>query len=167
MRLLLCCILILFLSIPCVSQHQFLVFKRNEILFRYDQGYDFTYKLRGEKKKKTGFVRAIRQDTVFLWRDTIPVHEISAIYHKRMRFHNTIGVALTTVGAVYFLADQVNNSIVAGNSFSIDNRTTTSSLALVAAGVPLMYLNKNIHRKGRKYRFITVDMNSPFYMYVF
>ena len=157
-------IILIIISIQTSAQHQFIVVKKHDVVLRFDQGDDFFYKLKGDKKKREGFVRAIRQDTVFLWRDTIPVIELKAVYQNRKRFHNTIGSFLVVAGVTYFLLDQANNTIVAGNKPSIDNNILITSAVLTGTGLPLSYFNRKIHRKGRKFRFLTSGPGSPFYL---
>ncbi len=161
------CILICCFTISTKAQYQLVVVKKNDVVLRFDQGSDFVYKLKGDKKKKTSFIRTIKQDTVFLWRDTVLVHELVAIYEDRRRFHNTVGHFLARAGIVYFLADQINNTLVAGNSPSIDNNVALVSTGLLVTGVPLIFINRKIHRKGRKFRYVTTSPGSPFYLSTF
>jgi len=156
-------ILLSLFSCQAISQHQFIVVQKQDVKLRYDQGDDFIYKLKGDKKKREGFVRAIRQDTIFLWRDTIPVIDLKAVYQDRRRFHNTIGNFLVIAGASYFLIDQANNTIVAGNKASFDENVAITSAVLIGTGAPLMYINRKIHKRGRKFRFLTSGPGSPFY----
>lgn len=153
-----------FISFELAAQQQFIVLKKQEVVLRYDQGQDFVYKMRGEKTKRTGFIRAIKQDTIFLWRDTIPLHQLTRVYEKRNRFHNTLGTFLVIAGVTYFLVDQFNEVVVNGNSSSLNESVTRTSVFFVGAGLPLMFLSKDLHKRGRKFRFMTVDPGSPLYL---
>jgi hypothetical protein len=97
-------------------------------------------------------------------KDVIPLHKIDRIYFEHSSFGNRFGTFLVIGGVGYFLIDQFNEVIVHGEEPTIDENVATTSAILVGAGLPLMLIKKKSQRLGGKYRLLTVEEGSPFYV---
>jgi len=161
------CILLLtlFFSVGRVySQKQLVLLKREKVLLRLNYGDDFNYRLKGSKTVMPSYVNNLYDTAVLAHKDIIPFHKIDRIYFKHSSFGNRFGTFLVIGGVGYFLIDQFNEVIVHGEEPTIDENVATTSAILVGAGLPLMLIKKKSQRLGGKYRLLTVEKGSPFYV---
>lgn len=152
------------LAIHATAQKQLVLLKKEEVILRLRPGDEFIYKLKGSKTTKTSYVNNLFDDAVLAHNDTIPFHTIERIYFRQSKFYNTIGGVLVVGGAGLFLIDQINVVIVNGDSPSLDNRVSTISIASIAAGLPLMMIRKKSQKLNHKYRLLTAERGSIFYL---
>jgi hypothetical protein len=66
-------------------------------------------------------------------------------------------------GVGYFLVDQFNELVIKGHEASINEDVATTSVIMVAVGLPMMLIKKKSVRVGGKFRMLTVGPNSLFY----
>lgn len=66
-------------------------------------------------------------------------------------------------GVGYFVIDQFNVIVVNGDKATLNENVTTTSIAMVGVGLPMMLIKKKSQRLGGRYRLITVEEGSPFY----
>ena len=154
-----------FLSVtPVYCQKQLVLLKREKVLLRLNYGDDFNYRLKGSKIVMPSYVNNLYDTAVLAHKDVIPFHKIDRIYFTHSSFGNRLGTFLVIGGVGYFLIDQFNEVIVHGEEPSIDENVATTSAILVGTGLPLMLIKKKSQRLGGKYRLLTVDEGSPFYV---
>jgi len=110
------------------------------------------------------YVNNLYDTAVLAHKDIIPFYKIDRIYFKHSSFGNRFGTFLVIGGVGYFLIDQFNEVIVHGEEPTIDENVATTSAILVGAGLPLMLIKKKSQRLGGKYRLLTVEKASPFYV---
>lgn len=146
-----------------VAQKQLVLLKKEDVLLRLYPGDELVYSLKGDKTKRTTYVNNISDTAVVTHRDTVPFHQIERIYFLQKKLHNTVGTALVIFGAGLFFIDQFNVVIVHGNSPNLDSRTSTLSLASLAAGLPMMLIKTKSQKLGRSVRLMMADKSSPFY----
>jgi hypothetical protein len=77
---------------------------------------------------------------------------------------NLIGKFLVVGGVGYFVIDQFNTVIVQGDKASIDEGVATTSAVMVGVGLPMLLIKKKSQRIGGRYRLMTVEEGSPFYL---
>jgi hypothetical protein len=77
---------------------------------------------------------------------------------------NLSGKFLVVAGVGYFVLDQFNVIVVDGNKASLNDNVTNASLAMVGVGLPMMLIRKKYQRIGGKFRLMTVEEGSPFYL---
>ena len=158
-------VLLLFLSLtPAYCQKQLVLLKREKVLLRLNYGDDFNYRLKGSKIVMPSYINNLYDTAVLAHENVIPFHKIDRIYFEHSSFGNRLGTFLVIGGVGYFLIDQFNEVIVHGEEPSIDENVATTSAILVGAGLPLMLIKKKSQRLGGKYRLLTVDEGSPFYV---
>ena len=154
-----------FLSVtPAYCQKQLVLLKREKVLLRLNYGDDFNYRLKGSKIVMPSYVNNLYDTAVLAHKTVIPFHKIDRIYFTHSSFGNRLGTFLVIGGVGYFLIDQFNEVIVHGEEPSIDENVATTSAILVGTGLPLMLIKKKSQRLGGKYRLLTVDEDSPFYV---
>lgn len=146
------------------AQKQLLVMKRQQVLLRLDPGDEIVLRMKGSKQVRTSYVNNIFEDAVMIHRDTIPFHKIDRIYFRHTKFYNKLGGALVVGGAGLFLIDQFNVVIVQGESASLDNWVSTTSLSSIAVGLPLMLIRKKSTRINGRYRLMMAKEGSSFYV---
>lgn len=157
--------MLLFLSLtPAYCQKQLVLLKREKVLLRLNYGDDFNYRLKGSKIVMPSYINNLYDTAVLAHENVIPFHKIDRIYFEHSSFGNRLGTFLVIGGVGYFLIDQFNEVIVHGEEPSIDENVATTSAILVGAGLPLMLIKKKSQRLGGKYRLLTVDEGSPFYV---
>ena len=157
--------MLLFLSLtPAYCQKQLVLLKREKVLLRVNYGDDFNYRLKGSKIVMPSYINNLYDTAVLAHENVIPFHKIDRIYFEHSSFGNRLGTFLVIGGVGYFLIDQFNEVIVHGEEPSIDENVATTSAILVGAGLPLMLIKKKSQRLGGKYRLLTVDEGSPFYV---
>jgi len=163
-KIFVCLSLVLFLPLASFCQKQLVLLKREKVLLRLNYGDDFNYRLKGSKTVIPSYVNNLYDTAVLAHKDVIPFHKIDKVYFEHSSFGNRFGTFLVIGGVGYFLIDQFNEVIVHGEEPSIDENVATTSAILVGAGLPLMLIKKKSQRLGGKYRLLTVDEGSPFYL---
>lgn len=131
---------------------------------RFDPGDEFVISLKGEKQKIDSYVNNLFDTAVMVHRTLIPIHTIDKIYFKQSGLLNLVGNFLVVGGAAYFLIDQFNVVVVNGEKADLDEDVTTVSVAMVAAGLPMMLIKKKSQKVRGKYRLLVVEKGSPFYL---
>ena len=146
------------------SQKQLVLLKREKVLLRLNYGDDFNYRLKGSKTMRYSYVNNLYDTAVLAHKDIVPFHKIDRIYFNHSSFGNRFGTFLVIGGVGYFLIDQFNTVIVQGEEASIDKNVATTSAILAGVGLPLMLIKKKSQRIGGKYRLLTVEKGSSFYV---
>jgi hypothetical protein len=131
---------------------------------RFNPGDQFIVSLKGEKQKLDSYINNLFDTAVLLHQTIIPIHKIDKVYFRQSGVINLIGKFLVVGGVAYFLIDQVNVVLVNGEEANLDDNVTTISAAMVAAGLPMMLIKKKSQRIKGKYRLMTVQRGSPFYL---
>ncbi len=163
------CILLILLSITSLStdvfaQKQLIVLKKEKVLLRLYPGDEIIFSLKGSKKIRKSYVNNLYDTAVVAHQDVIPYHKIDRIYFKRSNLMNVVGGLLVTGGVGYFLIDQINVNLVQKEGASLDDNVTISSAVMLGAGLPMLLTKRNHARIGGRYRILTVDKGSGFYM---
>lgn len=138
--------------------------KRQKVLLRLYPGDEIVLKVKGNKRVRTSYVNNIFEDGVMIHRDTIPFHKIDKIYFTQTRFYNKLGGALVAGGVALFTIDQFNLVVVQGESPTLDNWVSTTSLTAIGVGLPLMLIKKRSQRINGRYRLMMVKEGSSFYV---
>lgn len=131
---------------------------------RFNPGDQFIVSLKGEKQKLDSYINNLFDTAVLMHQTIIPIHKIDKVYFRQSGVINLIGKFLVVGGVAYFLIDQVNVVLVNGEEANLDDNVTTISAAMVAAGLPMMLIKKKSQRIKGKYRLMTVQRGSPFYL---
>jgi hypothetical protein len=131
---------------------------------RLNPGDEFVISLKGEKKKMTSYINNLFDTAVLVHRTLVPIHRIDKIYFARSGWVNLIGKFLVVAGVGYFVIDQFNVIVVDGQKPSLNENVTNASVAMVAAGLPMMLIQKKYQRIGGRYRLLTIERGSPFYL---
>ena len=131
---------------------------------RLNFGDDFNYTLKGSKTVRYSYVNNLYDTAVLAHKDIVPFHKINKVYFTHSSFGNRFGTFLVIGGVGYFLIDQFNVIIVHGEEATIDENVAVTSAVLTGIGLPLMLIKKKSQRIGGKYRLLTVDRGSPFYL---
>ena len=145
-------------------QKQLVLLKREKVLLRLNFGDDFNYTLKGSKTVRYSYVNNLYDTAVLAHKDIVPFHKINKVYFTHSSFGNRFGTFLVIGGVGYFLIDQFNVIIVHGEEATIDENVAVTSAVLTGIGLPLMLIKKKSQRIGGKYRLLTVDRGSPFYL---
>lgn len=132
-------------------------------MLRLYPGDEIILKLRGSKKLKKSYVNNLFANEVVTHRDTIPFHKIEKIYFHHHSRLNVIGTALVFGGITLLVIDQINHSVVQGNDWSVDSGFTTTTLGVVAVGLPMMLLKKKSEKINYRNRLMVVSKGSIFY----
>jgi len=161
------CFLAAFGMCACLCAHgqkQLVLLRHQKVIMRFDPGDEFVISLKGEKQKIDSYVNNLFDTAVMVHRTLIPIHTIDKIYFKQSGLLNLVGNFLVVGGAAYFLIDQFNVVVVNGEKADLDEDVTTVSVAMVAAGLPMMLIKKKSQKVRGKYRLLVVEKGSPFYL---
>lgn len=145
------------------GQKQLVLLKKQKVLLRLTFGDEIILKTKGSDAKMVTYVNNLFDTAVMVHKTIIPFHKIDRVYFKRSNFANVVGTILVFGGIGYFLVDQFNVIVVNGDKPTLNDNVTTTSLGMVAVGLPMMLIKKKSQRIGGKYRLLTVDEGSPFY----
>lgn len=145
------------------GQKQLVLLKRQKVLLRLTFGDEIILKTKDNDTKLVTYVNNLFDTAVMVHKTTIPFHRIDRIYFKRSNFANVVGTILVGGGIGYFVIDQFNVIVVDGHKPDLNENVTTTSVAMVAVGLPMMLIKKKSQRIGGKYRLLTVEEGSPFY----
>jgi len=154
-----------FFAVPLVKgQKQLVLLKKEKVLLRLYPGDEFIYTVKGSKPVRTSYINNLFDTAVMVHNTIVPFHQIDKVYFKHGSLMNMVGGALVIGGAGYFLIDQFNELIVKGHKGSIDEKVAVTSAIMVGVGLPMMLIKKKSQRIGGKYRLLTVDEESLFYL---
>lgn len=148
----------------CEAQKQLILLNKERVLLRLNPGDEFIFKLKGSKTIRRSYVNNLSDTAVVAHHDIIPFHRIDRVYFPQTKFYNLVGGALVIGGAGLLIIDQVNQVIVQGNGFSLDDGVTDFSIAAVATGLPLMLIKKKSQKISYRFRLMTVEEGSVFYV---
>lgn len=147
----------------CFGQVQLLLMRRGEIVLRLNPGDEIVYALKGSKDIYRTYVNNLSDSSVTTGSVEVPFQKIDRLYFYQKQFYNDLGEKLAAAGILLFAADQINNSVVQGNDFSLNRGVTVTSIALVGAGLPMALIRKKSQVINYKYQLITVRKGSPLY----
>jgi hypothetical protein len=160
--------MVLLLSLLTLSsaycQKQLVLLKREKVLLRLYYGDEIVYRLQGSKTVRTSYVNNLYDTAVLAHKEIVPFHKIDKVYFKHSSFGNRFGTFLVIGGVGYFLIDQFNEVVVHGEKATINEDVATTSAVLAGVGLPLMLIKKKSQRIGGKYRLLTVEKGSAFYL---
>jgi len=157
-------ILALFTLQFAMAQKQFVLLKKEKVILRLNPGDEFVFSLKGSKNIQRSYVNNLFDTAVMVHKTVIPFQKIDKVYFTRSNFGNVVGGLLVAGGIGYFLIDQINVVIVNGDKASLNDNVTTTSIAMVGVGLPMMLIKKKHQRIGGKYKLLTVKEGSPFYL---
>jgi hypothetical protein len=147
----------------CMAQKQLVVLKSEDVKLRLYPGDEIIVRLKGSKNVRRSYVNNLLDYAVVLHKDTVPLTSIERIYFRQHSLLNTIGTLCVFGGAAFLIIDQVNNSLIQGNEFSIDSQFTKTTLIVMAVGLPLMLFKKKYAKIGHKNRLMVVSKGSGFW----
>jgi hypothetical protein len=155
----------LFFAVDSVEAQKQLVLLRGEkVIMRFNPGDEFVIRLKGEKNKIKSYINNLFDTAVMVHQTTIPYHKIDRVYFNQSGLVNLIGKFLVVAGVGYFLIDQVNVVVVNGDKATLNDNVTTTSVAMVAVGLPMMLIKKKYERISGRTRLMLVEEGSPFYL---
>jgi hypothetical protein len=152
-----------FVATAVKGQKQLVILKKEKILLRLYPGDEIIFSLKGSKQIYTSYVNNLFDTAVMAHKDIVPFHKIDKVYFTRSSFANVIGTIMVAGGVGYFLVDQFNELVIKGHEASINEDVATTSVIMVAVGLPMMLIKKKSVRVGGKFRMLTVGPNSLFY----
>jgi hypothetical protein len=147
-----------------MAQKQLVLLKKEKVILRLNPGDEFVFSLKDSKNIQRSYLNNLFDTAVMVHKTVIPFQKIDKIYFTKSNFGNVIGGLLVVGGIGYFLIDQINVVIVNGDKASLNDNVTTTSLAMVGVGLPMMLIKKKHQRIGGKYKLLTVKDGSPFYL---
>ena len=156
--------LLAFVGVFAQGQKQLVLLSREKVIMRFNPGDEFTISLKGQRKKLESYINNLFDTAVMVHKTLVPLHKIDKIYFKQSGLLNLIGKFLVVGGVGYFVIDQFNTVIVHGEKASIDEGVATTSAVMVGVGLPMMLIKKKSQRIGGRYRLMTVEEGSPFYL---
>jgi hypothetical protein len=146
------------------GQKQLVLMNREKVIIRFNPGDEFIISIKGGKKKWESYINNLFDTAVLVHKTLVPLHKIDKIYFKQSGLINLIGKFLVVGGVGYFVIDQFNTVIVQGDKASIDEGVATTSAVMVGVGLPMLLIKKKSQRIGGRYRLMTVEEGSPFYL---
>lgn len=146
-----------------VGQKQLILLKGEKVVLRLRSGEAFVYQLKNSKQIKSSYINNLADTAVVVHHDTIPFRKIERIYFRQRTFYNYLGGFFIQAGALLFVADQVNNSLIRGNTPSLDEGVSLASLSFIGAGIPMVLTKKKSQRINYPYRLMMVEKGSIFY----
>ena len=158
-------IFVLLFSRPeLLAQRQLLLVRGDKILHHYITGETFKTKLRGDRKEHWGFIVEINEFSVITSQDTFLISDVSKVLLNGKPIVNKVGKLLVTVGAALVIIDQFNWTVIQGHDPKMDASVWIPATALVSAGIPMLFFQKDWRKIRRGTRLISVDSNSILYI---
>lgn len=156
--------LAMFACLCANGQKQLVLLKNQKVIMRFNPGDQFVISLKDDKQKIDSYVNNLFDTAVLVHRSLVPLHKIDRIYFRQSGLLNLVGKFLVVGGVAYFLIDQFNVIVVNGDEANLDEDVTAVSATMVAVGLPMMLIKKKSQRVRGKYRLLTVEKGSPFYI---
>ena len=160
------CVVLVLIGIACqaLAQKQLVLLKKEKVLLRLNPGDEFVISRRGENKKIHSYINNLFDTAVMLHKTLVPIHAIERVYFTRTGLVNLVGKFLVIAGVGYFVIDQFNIIVVDGEEASLNEDVTIPSIAMVGVGLPMALIKKKSQRIRGRYRLMTVEKGSPFYV---
>ncbi|WP_276366542.1 hypothetical protein [Chryseolinea sp. H1M3-3] len=146
------------------AQKQLVLLRGEKVIMRFNPGDEFVIRLKGEKNKIKSYINNLFDTAVMVHQTTIPYRKIDRVYLNQSGLVNLIGKFLVVAGVGYFLIDQINVVVVNGDKATLNDNVTTTSVAMVAVGLPMMLIKKKYERISGRTRLMLVEEGSPFYL---
>lgn len=123
--------------------------------FEFYKGDSFTYQQKGEPIYFTDIITELKDSLIVLENNIINISQIKAIdvrnaQSNRPGIYRVAEGTLPTLGIGLLAIDFINNSIIEGNKFSLDEGTTTAAGLMIGTGLLL----KAVRRKK-------IDLENP------
>jgi hypothetical protein len=157
--------LVMLTSMGYAQRRQLVLLKGQRVIQRYLPGDDIRIKVKGNDQIINSYVNNLTDTSVLVHTTDIPFHKIERIYFHRANFANKLGAYLTVAGTGLFLIDQINVVLVNGDEPSINDGVAKTSLGMIAVGLPMMLIKKKYIKPSYKFRLLSVDETSLFYLH--
>ncbi|MFY0653696.1 MAG: hypothetical protein JXQ96_16750 [Cyclobacteriaceae bacterium] len=116
--------------------------------FKYYEGDEFKFRLKGEKHFNTKQILRLRNDSIFFNASSIAISEISKVDIRSVNKHwfdpDILAQMGIYAGVGYLLVDQFNHTVVRGDGWDVDKGVLKTSAILVTSGIL-------IHKTKRRY----------------
>ena len=162
--------LFLFIVVGLISsvaraQPQVVLLRNETALIRLEEGDQFKIKRDGEKEVYEDILVSAWEFGIIGLKDSVRFTDITHIHSGgRSTFLSRLGGGLMVAGLGYFLIDQINEGLFAGNDFSLEERVWKPSLGLLGAGAIFQVARKRWYTPGLgRLKLITAQPDSPFY----
>lgn len=148
------------------AQPQVVLLRKENVIYRISTGQSIRYKLKSENKSQYRVLTGTWEFGFVSQMDSIPYSAVSHLNTAgRSTFLSRLGGGLFIAGFGYFLIDQFNEGIIAGNGFTISERVLKPSAALVITGALLKLTRKRWYPTDLgRYNLKTANPDSPFYL---
>jgi hypothetical protein len=156
-------LLLLIATVSVNAQMQLVLLKHEQVILRLNPGDEFIFRLKGSKRIKQSYVNNLSDTAVATHSEIIPFYKIDRVYFPQQRLYNRIGNGLVLGGIALFLIDQVNVTLVQGDKANLNGGVSKVSLAMIAAGLPMMLIKKKSQKLNHKFRLMMAKKGSPFY----
>ena len=133
-------------------------------MLRLNFGDPIVFKLKGDKQIKRSYLNNVYDTAFKVHLDTIPFKKVDRIYFRQPTYWNTAGGLLVTAGVGYLAIDQLNEVLVFGNDFNLDDGVVKSSAVLVGVGLPMLLIKKKSQKIKFPVRLVMAPKGSPFYV---
>lgn len=130
--------------------------------FEYSIGSTFAFQLKGEDFFRSGTITDLVDSIIVLDYTFFNIKNVEAV-NIRGREKSRVNaspypITLVTAGAILFLGDLFNETIVEGNSASLDKGITIASSSMVGVGLLWMFLRNDTRKLKRNWRLRIVDI---------
>jgi len=153
----------LFSSFSLFAQRQLLLLKNGHVMHRFYAGDEIYIKVKGNPDRIHSYINNILEGALVVHTDTIPFHQIERTYLYESARMNSTGTHLVAAGCLLFAIDQINETAIQKNDFSLNRGISIASISLATVGLPLMLIKKKSQVMSYKYRLMMVKAGDPLY----
>jgi len=161
--------LIVLFILTCISsvslaQRQVVVMRKGKVVSRYNAGDFIQYSTSTPRKFERDLIMNLTDTTIVLRNDTVAIHQIRLVeYHPTGLSVEKAGKDCIVAGALLFLGDIINVTLVQDQPYETDRGVVVASVALVTTGVVLRILGHQYMKIRLNNRIWIVNSESPLY----
>jgi hypothetical protein len=129
------------------------------------EGEEIRYKMKGEDHFRRAHIAGLRGDTIRFHYQKVSLAEIEVVDIRGKNFQkfswSSAGDKVIVAGAVYMLADYVNQELIQDDAGGVSEATFVAGGSIIAAGIIMKFLKQRYFRTGGRNILEIVNLRRP------
>ena len=153
-------LIVFFLCVDLFAQPTLALFKKDNIITRYEEGEVIRFKKKGDAEFSKGYIQGIHPGFIIVADDTLFVYDIERIDIRKKSLANfkvsSIGKGLIIAGFTLFAIDIINQTLVIDKTYSMDESVLRAGLILIGTGGFMQVVNNDYFKVRGKNKVATL-----------
>lgn len=126
--------------------------------YEYRPGDFLNFQIHGERIFRKQEIVLLSDSSIHFHGGIVPISEIARIKTPTEAWMAASGGTLIVAGVGYFAIDAFNQSVIAGNNYSVDDSVLTTSLVLAGVGSAMVLLSSKKVKLKNNWRLRMVEI---------